>query len=119
MSASAPTFLLPFLAALAQSFMRASGDLLVNSISENSPELQQRQNTKFLITGIAKSTNSELSATVSGKDPYLLTAIIIAGVAEFLAKKSAQNLGAVSPSMVASAELIRKLTSQAGAVWTL
>src|SRR6185295_10050821 len=50
MSAQAPAFLLPLFAGLAQSVMKVGGDLLVNSMSETSPSLQQRRNTKFHIT---------------------------------------------------------------------
>jgi short subunit dehydrogenase-like uncharacterized protein len=116
LSVQAPAVLLPLLAGMGHTVMKITGDLLVNTVSPTYPTLEQRQSTKFIIRGTAKSSYGEKSASVAGKDPYWLTALIVAGVADYLAKQGCTAAGAVTPSMIAP-NLIRDLITQAGCVW--
>ena len=116
MSMQSPRVLLPLLAVMGHIFMKFAGDLLVNTVSPAYPTPEQRQSTKFIIRGTAKSSHGEKSASISGTDPYWLTAVIVAGVADYLAKQGCTTAGAVTPSMIAP-NLIEDLITKAGCVW--
>lgn len=117
MSMHAPAFLLPFLAGIGQTAMKIAGDFLVNTVSTAYPTVEQRQSTKFIIRATAKNPAGEKSASVAGTDPYWLTAVIVAGVADYLARHGCSSAGAITPSMAGKADLIRDLSTQAGCVW--
>ena len=130
MAADVPEAITPLIAMLGQSFIRLTADLLVNSTSTKSPTLAEREGTSFTIiatgTGTGSGTGSEKdpqndstrSITVSGKDPYLLTAKIIAGSAFHLETNKPPNLGAISPSMILDAKFIQELVTSGGVKWS-
>ncbi len=87
------------------------------------PDTESRKSSSFEILALAENTEGLLSSiAIKGNDPYLLTAHIASGVASFIEKlegESRQGIsGAISPSMIGGAGLIKELSEQAGLVWT-
>jgi len=117
MTAKAPLFILQTVAALGQSVMQIFGDFIVNKMTTGAPTLAQRQNSTFLIQARTKIGSEAHSITVTGKDPYLLTAVIISEAALRLHHNIPVDSGAITPAMIGGADLIRKLLEDAGAKW--
>ena len=81
------------------------------------PSLEERQKSVFTIVATARRGRQSRTAAVIGRDPYGLTATIASHIALLLEKGNAENVGAVSPSMVAGREAIIKPASAAGVAW--
>lgn len=81
------------------------------------PSEEARQGTSFRVrvTGIRKRRAS--AVLVDGKDPYLLTAVIISECANQLDLGVSQCSGPTSPAMVAGAEFVQTCTEAFGVRW--
>lgn len=81
------------------------------------PSIEERKKSAFTIVATARRGRQSRTATVTGRDPYGLTAVLASHIALLLEKGNAENVGAVSPSMVAGREAIIKPASAAGVAW--
>ncbi len=113
----APLMVLQGMAALGQMVMNVAGDFIVDKMTTGAPSMEQRQNSKFLIQASTKIDATPHSITLTGADPYLLTAIIISEAALSLQNNARELHGAISPAMIGGADFIRKLLEDAGAKW--
>lgn len=118
MTSAAPQVVLRSMAALGQMVMKVVADFLVEKMSTAVPTLAQRENSTFLIQAKTKIGLTSPSITVTGNDPYLLTALIVSDAAIYLVNNPPKELGAITPSMVCGAERIRELLETAGVRWT-
>ncbi len=117
MTSEAPPVVLRSMAALGQMVMKLVANFLVEKMSTGVPSLAQRENSTFLIQAKAKSGSAAPSITVTGNDPYLLTALIISESAIALLNNPQKEFGAITPSMVSGPQSIRMLLEAAGAKW--
>jgi hypothetical protein len=81
------------------------------------PTVEERKKSAFTIVATAWRGSQSRTATVTGRDPYGLTATLATHIALLLEKGNAENVGAVSPSMVAGRQAIMKPASAAGVTW--
>ena len=83
------------------------------------PSAEERQRSEFEIVSTARRGGNHRTVSVTGRDPYGLTAIIAAHVACLLDKGKVKNAGAIAPSMVAGTRSIIDATTAAGVSWTI
>jgi short subunit dehydrogenase-like uncharacterized protein len=119
MTAEAPLVVLRIMAVLGRMLMKGVGDFLVNRISAAVPSLEQRQNSTFVIEARTTIGTTTPTITVTGNDPYLLTAIIIGDAAAGLLANEPAAFGAVTPAMVSGGDRIRTLLERAGVKWVV
>jgi len=114
--------------ALISSLATASRILLKSGLSKivialvdalaGEPTTEQRISTRFTMVCTGSSSSGSRQLTISGADPYWVTAAIVAGLAGHLDRHQPVRGGALSPAMVAGAELIQNITSSVGVSWT-
>lgn len=78
------------------------------------PAPQERAQTRFNIVCAARRNQEQHKVIVQGCDPYGLTATIIVALAKHLLEKGTENVGAISPAMVAGEQLIVSATEESG-----
>ncbi len=117
LAAEAPPILLQASAAFGQFIMKAAGDFIVKRTTTQVPSGEQRKNTTFLVQAKTKIGTESQSITVTGNDPYWLTAVIITGAAIQLQTNPPGARGAITPSMIGGADFIRKLLANTGTKW--
>ena len=112
--------LMPVGAGLASLLMHSSfGGLIKRRIDSGSfgPTPEERTRTRFTILCEARRSNDRRIVTVQGADPYGLTAVVITALAKHLLEKGTENVGAISPAMVAGEQLIVAATKENGVSW--
>ncbi len=82
------------------------------------PSVEERRETEFEILCTARRDAQHRTVAVAGRDPYGLTATLAAKIASLLDRASVENIGAITPSMVAGRKMIIDATSAAGVSWT-
>lgn len=117
LAAEAPPLILRASAAFGQFIMKAAGDFIVKRTTKQVPSNEQRKNTTFLIQANTKIGTESQSITVTGNDPYWLTAVIITGAAIHLQTNFPGEVGAITPTMLGGSDFIRKLLEKAGPKW--
>ncbi len=81
------------------------------------PSEASRENTSFNVRVLGVSAQRPYAVMATGKDPYLLTAVIVAEIANRLDHGVSQCVGPTSPSMVAGADFIKTCTEAFGVKW--
>lgn len=117
LAVEAPPLLLQASATFGRIIMKAAGDFIVKKTTAQTPSVTQRQSTTFLIQATATDGNASHRMTVTGKDPYLLTAIIISDAVVQLLSRSPAKLGAITPAMIGGPELVRKRLEKSDVKW--
>lgn len=119
LTADMPSVFAPLIT-MTQPIIRLAADFLVSkAVTNKVPSLSQRKGTSFVIRVEASSSSEKRTLSISGNDPYGLTAEIIVAAALHLEKNGSTASGAVSPSMIASASLIRNRLEQSGVRWQM
>lgn len=111
---------LPLGAGLAMMLMHSPfGGLVTRQIDSGSfgPSPEDRARSRFTIVCEARRGSEQRTVTVQGKDPYGLTATVIAALARHLSEQGTETFGAISPAMVGGEELIVKATQESGVEW--
>jgi short subunit dehydrogenase-like uncharacterized protein len=95
--------------------------LMLRGIDRGSfgPSIEERQKSEFEILCTARRGHQLRRVTVAGRDPYGITATIAAHIASLLQRGSVENIGAITPSMVAGPKAVIESTSAAGVSWTV
>ena len=107
------------LAAASQPVLKLFADFLVhNAVTDHTPSEIQRKTTAVTMKITAKNSAEERQITLSGKDPYGVTAVIAVDAAMHLQSKGPSVAGAISPSMINSAEAIREVLITNGFSWS-
>jgi hypothetical protein len=90
-----------------------TGDFLGLALTSKGSPTKEEIQTNFG-TVICKAYSGDLSQTVVAevRDPYALTALIVAKVAETLEKNGTKATGPCAPSMIAGADYIVEVTSE-------
>ena len=83
------------------------------------PNAEQRAATNFTVLCSVKVDSGKRRVVVEGTDPYGLTAVLAATVAQSLARNDFVGRGCLSPSMVGGPELVRYCTEKHGARWSV
>ncbi|MBY0549738.1 MAG: saccharopine dehydrogenase NADP-binding domain-containing protein [Candidatus Obscuribacterales bacterium] len=117
LAAEAPPMLLQASAAFGQFIMKVAGDFIVNRTTTQVPSNEQRKNTTFVIQANTKIGTDSQSITVTGNDPYWLTAVIVTGAAIQLQANPPRELGAITPTMISGSDFIRNLLEKSGTKW--
>lgn len=115
MMTKTPGFIVNMLRSLANSAMMTPlSNLVLSNIDGHSigPDESGRSNTKFIISCEGKTGGQTKCMVITGHDPYLITAMVAAGVAKKLHFGPLRPAGAAAPSMVAGPGFIRELTTQ-------
>jgi short subunit dehydrogenase-like uncharacterized protein len=115
----APVFLPLGTAVLAALMNSPFGGVIKRQIDSSSfgPTPEDRARTLFTILCEARRDGDSRTVTVQGKDPYGLTAAVIVALAKHLLEKGTENVGAISPAMVAGEQLIVSTTEESGVSW--
>jgi hypothetical protein len=93
--------------------------LLDGIIDMSSAELTNPEKTTFRIFCSGKLGNESAKLEISGNDPYGLTAVIAAAVAQVLHERTDKDpVGTVSASMIQGAQFIKEITEANGVAWT-
>lgn len=89
---------------------------LANIIDRQAKEPAEslRESTTFKVVARGNVGNEERTSVATGRDPYLLTAAIIARLAHHLDTVGTELRGAASPVMIGSEKLIIEATAQYG-----
>jgi short subunit dehydrogenase-like uncharacterized protein len=82
------------------------------------PTSEQRAAARFTIYCEARRAGARRGVSVRGADPYGITAVVIAALAEALHESAPSSAGAISPAMVAGPQLIVSATEAAEVTWT-
>ncbi len=81
------------------------------------PSNKDRQRSEFEILCTARAGTRQRSVSITGRDPYGLTARIASHFASLLHDGACAVAGALSPSMVAGPQVIVEATGTAGVSW--
>lgn len=100
-----------------KSFLARMLDKAIDSGSDG-PSEGARQDTSFRVRVVGTRKRRSSAVLVEGKDPYLLTAVIISEVANQLELGLSTCSGPTSPAMVAGGEFIQTCTEAFGVKWT-
>lgn len=105
-----------------QGALRLFGEFFIKNAGRKVPSLADRASTVFQISVTASGESGKHSLSIKGTDPYGLTAVLVAEAAMHIEAQMAGNgnipAGAISPSMLAGAELIRSATIRISVSWT-
>ncbi len=115
---SFPSFKLKpaFLKGLVQ--MPVIGDLLKAAlIAEGAPSKEKLEANSATVILIARAGTKAVTSVARATDPYALTAVIAAALAEKLRVDGARSPGFCAPSMVAGADFIKASTEARGVIW--
>jgi short subunit dehydrogenase-like uncharacterized protein len=82
-----------------------------------SPTVAERAASRFTILCEARRGEDRRAVIGEGQDPYGLTAVVAVALAAGLWKGEPREVGAVSPAMIAGAEVIINSTRAAGVSW--
>lgn len=98
---------------------KGTSDAIIDRIHKGSlgPDESQRFATEFVIRCEAIKGNESRTLFITGRDPYGITAVSVAALAERLTNDSPQHFGAIAPSMLFGADFIRDYTTAAGLKW--
>lgn len=117
---NAPRPVLSLFGTFGKPLVKTFAPLLLNFASGGgTPTDEQRKETSFTISARAENEGKSRTVAVSGKDPYFLTAVILADIAIHLKNNGNSVSGGITPSMVAGADRIREITSAEGVVWDI
>ena len=105
-----------------QRALRLLGEFFIKNVGTKVPSLSDRNSTVFQISVTASGESEKHSLSINGSDPYGLTAVLVAEAAMHIEAQMAGNgsipAGAISPSMLAGPELIRRATIRNSVSWT-
>jgi len=118
LTAEAPPAVMSFLSGLMPMVAKTPIKSLLNIAIDFSNPSPRRTETSFSIHCKGSSRNQSMNVTISGKDPYYLTAVIAAECASKLASGMTKNGGVVSASMLAGFDLIKTSMLSEGVTWT-
>lgn len=117
MTADADPMILKMVGAAGQFILKATGDFFISRESMKVPSDAQRESTTFKIQARTKTYTDYQSITVTGKDPYWLTAVLVSGAVEHLQNNPPSTVGTITPAMVGGPDLVRRLLEQSGCAW--
>jgi short subunit dehydrogenase-like uncharacterized protein len=117
-----PLLVMKLFSIIGPSLMRSAlADWFLRRIDKGQfgPTWAQRAATRFTILCLVRGDARSRRVVVQGTDPYGLTAVVAARVAEVMGQNEFNSGGALSPAMVGGPELIRSCTEGLGAKWAV
>ncbi len=119
LTAEAPPAVLGLVSKLMPVVARTPLRKLIDLAIDRSDPVPKRTETSFKLfcTGWNPGAKDQINVTVSGMDPYYLTAVIAAQCAIIMDKESDIRKGVISASMLKGFQFIQSITAQEGVEW--
>lgn len=105
-----------------QGLLRLLGEFFIMNAGSKVPSISDRAATVFQIEATASGDNETRSLSISGTDPYGLTAVLVAEAATHIENQIANGFsmpsGAISPAMLAGPQLIKAASIRNSVSWS-